>query len=52
MILDNYCSIAQPLLYAVGSLQINDELLYRIVQLPVFAFNKFSKVTSGGLLIL
>ena len=52
IILNNYCSIAQPLLYAVGSSLIDDGLLGQIADLAIYAFTQAQKVTSGGLLIL
>ena len=38
IILNNYCSIAQPLLYAVGSSLIDDGLLGQIADLAIYAF--------------
>ena len=52
MILDNYCSMVQPLIYAVGTHEIDDTLVANVVKLAVYAFNTFAKVSSGGLLIL
>ena len=37
--MNNYCSAAQPLLYAVGTECIDDQLMKKIVDLVIFIFS-------------
>ena len=50
--LNNYCSASQPLIYAVGTEYIDDQLLKKIIDLIVFVFSQSQSVSSGGLFIL